>query len=165
MKPAYPELVEAAAFIGKVIQNEELRFRETLDTGLRLLNDSLAQLRSQGRSEIPGELIFKLYDTYGFPADIVRDVIRDSGMVMDTRGFETHMEAQRTRSRSKVAFDNLADAYKSLSAQAVRPEFHGYQTIKSFIPRAAFGPRRAGDGSGRGRPGSGSGCRRNPLLC
>jgi alanyl-tRNA synthetase len=53
---------------------------ETLDTGLRLLNESLAELKAQGRKEIPGELIFKLYDTFGFPVDIVQDVVRDTGM-------------------------------------------------------------------------------------
>jgi alanyl-tRNA synthetase len=129
MKAAYPELAEASAFIGNVIHNEELRFMETLDTGLKLLNDSLAQLREKGENQIPGDLIFKLYDTYGFPVDIVRDVVRDSGMEVDSRGFEAQMDAQRARSRSKVTFDNIADAYKSLSSQAIRPEFHGYQTL------------------------------------
>ncbi len=80
MKPAYPELTEAAAFITNVIQNEEARFRHTLDTGLRLLNDTLSELKSQGRTEVPGAVIFKLYDTFGFPVDIVRDVVRDERM-------------------------------------------------------------------------------------
>jgi len=129
MQPAYPELAEASAFITKVIQNEELRFMETLDTGLKLLNDSLEELRAKGEKRIPGDLIFKLYDTFGFPVDIVRDVVRDSNMEVDSTGFETQMEAQRARSRSKVTFDHIADAYKSLSSQAIRPEFLGYQTL------------------------------------
>jgi alanyl-tRNA synthetase len=129
MKSAYPELREAAAFIRNVIENEEVRFRETLDTGLKLLNDSLADLRAGGRHEIPGDLVFKLYDTYGFPLDIVQDVIRDSGISVDLKGFETHMEAQRARSRSKVSFTGVGDAFKQLSSQAFKPEFLGYGSL------------------------------------
>ena len=129
MHSAYPELAESAAFIRNVIVNEEKRFMETLDTGLKLLNESLADLKAGGRSEIPGELVFKLYDTYGFPVDIVQDVVRDSGMGIDVKGFESHMEAQRTRSRSKTAFDAIGEAYKTLAAQAVKPEFKGYDAL------------------------------------
>jgi alanyl-tRNA synthetase len=129
MKSAYPELREAAAFIRNVTENEEVRFRETLDTGLKLLNDSLADLRAGGRHEIPGALVFKLYDTYGFPLDIVQDVIRDTGMSVDIGGFESHMEAQRARSRSKVVFTGVGDAYKQLSSRAFKPEFLGYGNL------------------------------------
>jgi alanyl-tRNA synthetase len=129
MRSAYPELAESAAFIRNVIVNEEKRFIETLDTGLKLLNESLADLKAGGKNEIPGDLIFKLYDTFGFPVDIVQDVVRDTGMRVDVKGFETHMEAQRTRSRSKTAFDAIGDAYKALAAQAVKPEFRGYHAL------------------------------------
>ncbi len=126
MKPAYPELIEASAFILNVIQNEELRFMETLDTGLRLLNDSLADLREKGHKKIPGDLIFKLYDTYGFPVDIVQDVVRETDFSLDMDAFDRNMEEQRKRSRSKISFANIGEAYKQLSSQAVRPEFLGY---------------------------------------
>ena len=129
MKSAYPELNAASAFILKVIETEELRFIETLDTGLKLLNDSLADLRGAGKTVIPGDLIFKLYDTYGFPVDIVRDVVRETEMTLDMQGFEADMEAQRERSRSKVAFENIGEAYKQLSAQAFKPEFKGYSQL------------------------------------
>ena len=129
MRPGYPELAEAAPFIRNVILNEEQRFMETLDTGLRLLNDSLGELQAQGRREIPGELIFKLYDTFGFPVDIVQDVVRDTGLGVDLKGFEAHMNAQRERSRSKVSFDAMGEAYKNLAAQAIKPEFTGYDTL------------------------------------
>ncbi|MCJ8502185.1 alanine--tRNA ligase [Desulfatitalea alkaliphila] len=129
MRPAYPELSEAAPFIRNVVLNEEQRFMETLDTGLRLLNDSLADLKAKGANEIPGELIFKLYDTFGFPVDIVQDVVRDTGMGVDLKGFESHMQAQRERSRAKVSFDTLGEAYKALAAQAVKAEFTGYNTL------------------------------------
>ncbi|WP_054031990.1 alanine--tRNA ligase [Desulfatitalea tepidiphila] len=131
MRSAYPELGEASAFIRKVISNEEERFMETLDTGLKLLNDSLAELQARGQTTIPGDLIFKLYDTYGFPVDIVQDVVRDTRMKVDLQGFNAHMEDQRKRSRAKVVFDSLADAYKALSSQAIKPEFKGYQSLQA----------------------------------
>lgn len=129
MKPAYPELDASAAFILNVIENEELRFIETLDTGLKLLNDNLEALRQSGRKEIPGDLVFKLYDTYGFPVDIVQDVVRDTDMGIDMGGFEQQMEAQRTRSRSKISFDGISEAYRSLTAQSVKPDFLGYTDL------------------------------------
>jgi alanyl-tRNA synthetase len=129
MEPAYPDLLESAAFIRNVIENEEQRFTETLDTGLKLLNDSLEELKAAGRQQIPGDLIFKLYDTFGFPVDIVQDVVRDSDMTLDMSGFQTHMEAQRIRSRSKVTFAGIGEAYKALSADAAKPRFGGYDTL------------------------------------
>jgi alanyl-tRNA synthetase len=129
MKQSYPDLYESAAFIRKVIENEEQRFTETLDTGLKLLTDSLAELKATGRQEIPGDLIFKLYDTFGFPVDIVQDVVRDTGMTLDMTGFQEHMEDQRTRSRSKVTFAGINDAYKELTADAVMSRFTGYDTL------------------------------------
>jgi alanyl-tRNA synthetase len=129
MKPAYPDLFESAAFIRKVIENEEQRFTETLDTGLKLLTDSLEELKAAGRQEIPGDLIFKLYDTFGFPVDIVQDVVRDTGMTLDMTGFQGHMEDQRTRSRSKVTFAGINEAYKELTADAVKSRFTGYDAL------------------------------------
>ncbi len=129
MEPAYPELKEASAFIQNVIENEEVRFSETLDHGLRLLNDSLAELREKNITEVPGELVFKLYDTYGFPVDIVRDVVRDESFTLDMDGFETEMEKQREQSRSVTAFTKIIDAYKRLSAEGIQPEFVGYDSI------------------------------------
>ena len=129
MKPAYPELSEASAFITNVIKNEEIRFLETLDTGLKLLNDSLADIKASGGDRVPGDVIFKLYDTYGFPVDIVQDVIRDEDMKLDMAGFDKAMAEQRSRSRSVATFDKISDAYKNLSAQGIKPEFVGYQNL------------------------------------
>ena len=131
MKPAYPELSEAAAFITNVIENEEIRFLETLDTGLKLLNDSLAEIKASGHTRVPGDVIFKLYDTYGFPVDIVQDVIRDENMSLDMAGFDQAMERQRIQSRSVATFDEISDAYKTLSARGVKPEFLGYGTLSA----------------------------------
>jgi alanyl-tRNA synthetase len=126
MKDAYPELIASKAFITNVIHNEETRFSDTLDFGLTLLNETLSDLRAQGSDRVPGSVIFKLYDTYGFPVDIVRDVVRDEKMVLDMDGFESAMEAQRERSRSVTAFSELGDAYRALSAKGVKSKFLGY---------------------------------------
>ena len=129
MKPAYPELSEASAFITNIIENEEMRFLETLDTGLNLLNDTLSEIKAKGATRVPGDVIFKLYDTYGFPVDIVRDVVRDENMTLDMQGFEDAMGRQRARSRSVATFATISDAYKKLSAKGFKPEFKGYQTL------------------------------------
>ncbi|MBW2607208.1 MAG: alanine--tRNA ligase [Deltaproteobacteria bacterium] len=126
MKGAYPELIEASAFINNVIKNEEVRFSETLDNGLKLLNDTLSEIKAKGENEVPGNIIFKLYDTYGFPVDIVRDVVRDEKMTLDMKGFDKEMDDQRTRSRSVATFSGIGDAYKKLSAQGIKIEFTGY---------------------------------------
>lgn len=126
MKPAYPDLVDAKAYITNVINNEEIRFSETLDHGLRILNDGLEDLKAKGQTRVPGDLIFKLYDTYGFPVDIVQDVVRDEEMDLDMSGFDSAMEQQRAKSGSVAAFAEISEAYKNLSAQGVMPEFIGY---------------------------------------
>jgi alanyl-tRNA synthetase len=131
MKPAYPELADAGAFITHVIQNEELRFRNTLDTGLKLMNDTLAELRARGQTEVPGAVIFKLYDTFGFPADIVRDVARDERMSLDMDGFEREMEGQRAKSRTVTSFSRISDAYRALSAGGFKSEFLGYDLLST----------------------------------
>lgn len=129
MKPAYPELLDAADFIASVIKNEEVRFSETLDNGLKLLNDSLSDIQAKDLKEVPGDMIFKLYDTYGFPVDIIKDVVRDKGMTLDITGFNKAMEEQRTKSRSVAAFSNVSDAYKKLSAKGIKSGFVGYDTL------------------------------------
>jgi alanyl-tRNA synthetase len=131
MKPAYPELAAAAAFITNIIENEEIRFFETLDTGLKLLNDTLSEIKARGETRVPGDVIFKLYDTFGFPVDIVRDVVRDEDMTLDMEGFDQAMNAQRNRSRSVASFASISDAYKKLSADGFKAEFHGYEMLSA----------------------------------
>jgi alanyl-tRNA synthetase len=131
MKPAYPELTESGAFITNVIRNEEVRFLNTLDTGLRMLNETLGELKARGETVVPGSVIFKLYDTFGFPADIVRDVVRDERMSLDMEGFEREMEGQRAKSRTVTSFTRISDAYRSLSASGFKPEFVGYDLLSA----------------------------------
>jgi alanyl-tRNA synthetase len=134
MKTAYPELLEADAYIKNIIKGEEDRFLGTLETGMRVLEDALAELRARGASQVPGDLIFKMYDTYGFPVDIIQDIVRDEGISVDMAGFEAAMEQQRLRSRSAwkgAGAQEAAEAYKALSAQGIQTDFVGHDTISA----------------------------------
>ena len=131
MKPTYPELLDASAFITSVIENEERRFSETLDNGMRLLEDTLADMQAKGLTTVPGNVVFKLYDTYGFPVDIVQDVVRDKHLGIDMEGFNRAMEQQRAQSRTTVRFTGTQEAFKELASQGIRPEFVGYDTLRT----------------------------------
>ena len=95
MQDAYPELLENKNFITRVIHHEEERFNETLDFGLKLLQTEIKRLRDDGARVIPGALIFKLYDTFGFPIDIITDTARSLSMAVDEPGFNELMDHQR----------------------------------------------------------------------
>jgi len=129
MKEAYPEFIGAEAFIANVIKNEEARFSETLDNGLKLLNDELSEIRAKGANTVPGDVIFRLYDTYGFPVDVVRDVVRDEKLFLDMDGFNAAMDGQREKSRSVAVFTGISEAYKNLSAKRLTPRFVGYEKL------------------------------------
>ncbi len=105
MGAAYPEVIERRAHIEAVIRSEEERFAETLDKGLALLEQERRTLRQRGAQQLPGEVAFRLYDTYGFPLDMTEDILREDGMSVDAAGFERSMEEQRRRGREarKVA--------------------------------------------------------------
>ncbi|MFW6284146.1 MAG: alanine--tRNA ligase [Desulfosalsimonas sp.] len=130
MKEAYPELFEDRVFITNVVKNEEVRFLETLDHGLKLLAETMEQMQRENSTVVPGDVIFKLYDTFGFPVDIVRDVVRDKGLDLDMDGFEKAMAQRREQSRSVTAFSSVSEAYRNFSASTEkRPEFVGYQQL------------------------------------
>ncbi|MCG6867322.1 MAG: alanine--tRNA ligase [Gammaproteobacteria bacterium] len=101
MGDAYPELVEARTRVEQALLREETRFAETLDQGLRILEEDVSRLSGE---VIPGETIFRLYDTYGFPADLTADIARERGLQLDMAGFEQHMAAQRERARRASRF-------------------------------------------------------------
>jgi len=130
MADAYPELLENRNYINRVILNEEERFSETLDHGLRLLNDEIKRLQDAHIDTVPGSLIFKLYDTYGFPIDIVLDVAKKLRLGVDEAGFQQLMARQREQSRKHWRGSGereLGEAYRQLGAAGVRTEFLGYQ--------------------------------------
>ncbi len=101
MGEAYPELAAQRAHIERVIEQEEQRFAETLSQGMALLDEAIAGL--EGR-QIPGETVFRLYDTFGFPVDLTADIARERGLAIDEAGFEAAMEAQRARARAASKF-------------------------------------------------------------
>ncbi len=132
MKDAYPEIVDRMAFVQKVIFNEEQRFLETLDTGLRILNDEVAKLMAVGSAVIPGEVVFKLYDTYGFPTDLTADIVKKDRLTLDMEGFEKLMEAQRVMARESWKGSGesaVADSYKKLSLRGIKSELVGYEEV------------------------------------
>nr|WP_288354886.1 alanine--tRNA ligase [uncultured Pseudomonas sp.] len=101
MGEAFPELKQQQAHIERVLKTEEEQFAKTLEQGLKILEQDLAELKG---SVIPGEVIFKLYDTYGFPMDLTGDIARERELTLDEAGFEREMEAQRVRARSASSF-------------------------------------------------------------
>ncbi|MCJ7592999.1 MAG: alanine--tRNA ligase [Woeseiaceae bacterium] len=101
MGGAYPELIAAKAHVEKVLKKEEQRFAETLDQGIDILDAAIADLKGK---EIPGEVVFKLYDTYGFPVDLTADIARERGLSVDEEGFESAMGRQRDRARAASKF-------------------------------------------------------------
>ncbi|MFC3031091.1 alanine--tRNA ligase [Pseudoalteromonas fenneropenaei] len=123
MGVAYPELAKQQAIIEKVLRIEEEQFGKTLDRGLAILEESLADIQGD---VIPGELVFKLYDTYGFPADLTADVARERFMTIDERGFQEHMEAQRRKAQQAGKFG--AD-YNELLKSDKHTDFKGYEAV------------------------------------
>ncbi len=96
---AYPELTENSAFLNQVILSEEERFLSTLDHGLKLLEEELAKLRGGSKKVLPGDVAFKLYDTFGFPLDLTEDILKSEGMAVEMAGFDQAMEKQKTQAR------------------------------------------------------------------
>lgn len=125
MGAAYPELVQQQAQIERVLKTEEEQFAKTLEQGLRILESDLAELKG---GVIPGEVVFKLYDTYGFPMDLTADIARERGLTVDEEGFEREMEAQRERARAASSFGL---DYNSLVKVDSQTEFLGYTDLEA----------------------------------
>jgi alanyl-tRNA synthetase len=108
MGDPYPELRGAAVTIADVTQGEEERFIATLDQGLPILNDLVSKTKSAKRTTLAGEEVFKLYDTYGFPIDLITEAAREHGLVLDEAGFQRALEEQRERARKSAGFEVVA---------------------------------------------------------
>lgn len=129
MGQAFPELGRAKALIEETLLLEETRFKQTLDRGLKLLDDELAGLPED--AALPGEAAFKLYDTYGFPLDLTQDALREKGRSVDVDGFDTAMAEQKAKARAAwVGTGETADAaiWFDLAEQHGATEFLGYDT-------------------------------------
>jgi alanyl-tRNA synthetase len=133
MGGAYPELVQGGSYIRAMAAGAEERFRETLEGGLRALTDAMAEIKAKGGTVIPGQVVFKLYDTYGFPADLTADAARENGLSADERGFEEAMEAQKAKGRAawkgRAEGGAALDLVGHLAAGGFRTEFLGYETL------------------------------------
>lgn len=129
MGAAYPELGRAQPLIEETLKLEETRFKQTLERGLRLLDDEVAQL-DQGQ-DLPGQAAFKLYDTYGFPLDLTQDALREKGLSVDTDGFDTEMAAQKAKARAAWAGSGEAadsTVWFDVLDESGATDFLGYDT-------------------------------------
>ncbi len=124
MGEAFPELAKAQPIVERALKQEETRFADTLENGLKILENAIGQLSDK---EIPGEIVFQLYDTYGFPIDLTADIAREHELTLDVAGFERAMEAQRTRARSASQFSGGLPEHVDINGITV---FSGYE--KSF---------------------------------
>ncbi|MBI2941098.1 MAG: alanine--tRNA ligase, partial [Chloroflexi bacterium] len=152
MSNAYPELAQRAEFIRKVIDIEEERFGQTLAVGLAVLDQVIAELRERGQTTVPGEMVFKLYDTYGFPAELTVEVAGEAGLAVDLGGFEAAMARQRELARAHARFGAAtaasAEAYRQLPIEV---EFLGYE--RDEVTTQIVGLIRGGELAGRAEAG------------
>ena len=132
MGPVYPELVQNRQFILKVIENEESRFHHTLEAGLSLLDEITARAARDKVTVVSGADVFRLYDTYGFPAELTEEVANEQGFSVDADGFRREMESQRQRGRAAQTFKahlTEGETYGSLGLGATR--FTGYEAVQA----------------------------------
>ena len=131
MGGAYPEIITARNSIVKAIEGEESRFLETLERGLNILGEEVKILKQKKKKTIPGNVAFKLYDTYGFPLDLTADIIKTEGFLVDEEGFNAAMEEQRLKAREAWKGSGeikIHELYSKLSASGIRTTFVGYHT-------------------------------------
>ncbi|MBD9424591.1 alanine--tRNA ligase [Pseudomonas sp. PDM15] len=148
MGEAFPELKQQQAHIERVLKTEEEQFAKTLEQGLKILEQDLAELKG---SVIPGDVVFKLYDTYGFPVDLTGDIARERELTLDEEGFEREMEAQRVRARSASSFGMDYNSLVKVDSDTV---FLGYAgTAGSGNVVALFKDGAAVDSLGEGEEG------------
>ena len=132
MGDAYPEIAKNMDFITRIIKTEEERFSETLGQGMDILDEEVSVLKKKGKTVLSGEAAFKLYDTYGFPLDLTREILREHNFSLDESGFNTAMEHQKTRARAAL---NTREQQNEIpvSAAALREfktKFVGYDTLQ-----------------------------------
>ncbi|MCB6645123.1 alanine--tRNA ligase [[Clostridium] scindens] len=131
-KDGYPELEEKKEFIFKVIAKEEEQFNKTIDQGLSILADMVTEIEKKGEKTLDGQNAFKLYDTYGFPLDLTKEILEEKGMAVDEKGFKDAMEIQRKTAREAREVTNYMGAdvtiYESIDP-GITTEFVGYDNL------------------------------------
>ena len=144
-KSAYPELVEKAAYIKKVIELEEVRFNETINDGLNILNSYIEEMKKNDEVQLPGDKAFKLYDTFGFPLDLTLEILEEKALTVNVDEYERCMEEQREKARhGRGETDDAAwekDEFKKKVMDFDKAEFVGYNTLEcdSTIKVIGFG--------------------------
>ena len=144
-KSAYPELVEKAAYIKKVIELEEVRFNETINDGLNILNSYIEEMKKNDEVQLPGDKAFKLYDTFGFPLDLTLEILEEKALTVNVEEYERCMEEQREKARhGRGETDDAAwekDEFKKKVMDFDKAEFVGYNTLEcdSTIKVIGFG--------------------------
>ncbi|MBX3343792.1 MAG: alanine--tRNA ligase [Nitrospira sp.] len=133
MGEAYHELRPAAGTVAEATRGEEERFIATLDQGLPILNDLLSKVKTSGQQVLQGAEIFKLYDTYGFPMDLIAEACREQGVALDETGFEAAIEEQRTRARKTGGFESetARPVLSDVAARVGTTSFVGYERLDS----------------------------------
>ncbi len=130
MGEAFPELKAQQAHIERVLKAEEEQFAKTLEQGLKILEADLAELKG---NVVPGDVVFKLYDTYGFPMDLTGDIARERNLTLDEAGFEKEMEAQRVRARSASSFGMDYNALVKVDVPTVFTGYHNTQSSAKVV--------------------------------
>ncbi|MBI2608195.1 MAG: alanine--tRNA ligase [Deltaproteobacteria bacterium] len=131
MKDAYPDLKDKKNFIEKMIFTEEEKFLETLEKGLSLFNSHVHALKKEKKSQMPADIVFKLYDTYGFPLDLTRILAQEEKMTLDEEEFNTLMKVQRERAKASwKASPKFKEIYKKLGEKNIKNQFLGYKTLE-----------------------------------
>ncbi|WP_159721847.1 alanine--tRNA ligase [Enterococcus sp. CSURQ0835] len=126
----YPEVLEQKEFIEKVVRSEEERFHETINEGLAMLDQVLADVKANNESQLDGKIIFKLYDTYGFPVELTEEVAEDAGLTVDHAGFDVEMQAQKERARAARTTEKSMGVQTALLGDIkVESTFVGYEHL------------------------------------
>jgi len=133
MKAVYGELIQATNVVRDAVEGEEERFIGTLDQGLPILNSMVDEAKAEIRGSLDGQSVFKLYDTYGFPLDLIEEAAREQGLVTDLEGFQRALDAQRDRARKSASFvvEGENPVITELAQQIGPTEFLGYQSLDS----------------------------------
>ncbi len=133
MGAAYPEIEQERERISRLLIFEEERFSRTLEQGVKIIDEVIEGLRKRGNKIIPGYEVFKLYDTFGFPLDLAKDIALDNHMLIDEEGFNREMELQRERARASWVGEDeaIASIYKELQLEIGETDFIGYDTLES----------------------------------
>ncbi|MDV2495480.1 MAG: alanine--tRNA ligase [bacterium] len=134
MKDAYPEVVQAENYAARVILHEEERFSNTLQYGIRVLDEEIERIKEANETTLPGTVAFKLHDTYGFPLDLTRDICEDKGLGLDESGFHSAMEEQRAKARASwkgTGVEAVKAVFRQVADDVGEVSFLGYETLSS----------------------------------